>query len=598
MSTEKISTVSLNKVLITIGFILFCAAAITIARMSSAATYEISIYQAYPFYFWIFIVTSLLCGIGVLIRESLITQNQRSLYLVSFVLVILCNLTILLLPTFRGYYIDGRVDTITHIGYVIDILNTGHFGTTNFYPISHILSTQIILIGGIDTNFVMNITPICLYGIYSLGLFILARCITTKPKATYLILAFGAVLLFNYFNYLFMPTQHILFVLPFVLYLYIKIRSPNSWGHNISLIVFLLGLTFIHPLGTLFICALLIFINWSLSLHKHHDNTQNGTLPLYKSNWTTIILLFMLFFMWFSNFFLFKHSAKQAFKALLLGEGRSPIQDITEGAASANYSLVDTIIRIMKNDGQHILFALLGLIAIFMLVKKYRSRNASLTSNEIFLSFFFIAFGLFSVASIISPFLGTGASVRLFCWPLFASILLNGIVYEDWISRATGMIKKIGISAICLVIFISTFIGILNTFFSPIIDNGDVQVTRAEWYSLRWFISHKIALRTFTFSQLPERATDGILGTDAARPSSVGYFYDVPEHMGYDKSDSAKDTMDNSYIVIGEGEKAIKQQINPTSGKYTLEEMYRLYSDPAISLVYSCRGTDILLVKG
>ena len=502
---------------------------------------------------------------------------------------------------FRGYFINNRGDEITHIGWIVDILNTGHIGSTNIYPISHILTTEISLISGIDFKTGINFIPVCFYVLYALGLILLSRNIANRHGQTYLILAFGSVLLFTYFNYMFLPTQHILFVLPLILYLFNKSSLPDSLSYGVCLVILSLSLPFLHPLGTLLICAILIIINISAFISRKLPKSERQPSEPFSQirNWTPIIIIFVVFSLWFSSFSMFDSSARLAYSSIIGPESKTPIVDIVNGMNEIHYSLFDTFLRLIKNNGQDIFFLFLGGVAVLFLLKRYFFERKSITAVEIFFAFFFVLLTLFAISTILSSFLGTGVSLRVFCWPLAASVILNGLVYQQWIFHLSRWIRSIALCTVLIIILVSTIIGVFNTYYSPIIDSGDVQVTRSEWQSMEWFLSYKGPFRTFIFDQLPERAPDAFYGVDSPKPSSTGYFYSIPVHLGYEENSRPGNILPgDDYLVIDEGARVVKKMLHPTVGAYTAEEMDRVYSDKDFSFIYSSGGTDIAFING
>ena len=55
-----------------------------------------------------------------------------------------------MLPQLTGYAFVASSDHLTHLGYVLDIMQTGHFSSRNVYPITHILISQIFFLTGIS----------------------------------------------------------------------------------------------------------------------------------------------------------------------------------------------------------------------------------------------------------------------------------------------------------------------------------------------------------------------------------------------------------------------------------------------------------------
>ncbi|KAF5431156.1 putative membrane protein [Candidatus Methanophagaceae archaeon] len=117
----------ITKILAIIAFIFIISVLAIIAKTPPVSGYELSIYDAYPWPFWMFICISISCGIIILIHQAVSEQEQKSnWWLIGLCIVILSNAIFLGLPFFRGYYIYPTGDALSHLGWMKDIITTGH----------------------------------------------------------------------------------------------------------------------------------------------------------------------------------------------------------------------------------------------------------------------------------------------------------------------------------------------------------------------------------------------------------------------------------------------------------------------------------------
>lgn len=145
------------KIISITGFFMVLAVLSILLLVGPAASYEFSIYEAYPWYFWIFLLSAILCG-QIVIIVSAITQSKKNYWLFGLCIILLINVLLLFMPIIRGYYILGDGDVLTHIGYMKDILQTSTIGT-NHYPIDHILGVIIHLSSGLSLYDITFIIP-------------------------------------------------------------------------------------------------------------------------------------------------------------------------------------------------------------------------------------------------------------------------------------------------------------------------------------------------------------------------------------------------------------------------------------------------------
>ncbi|MCK4733231.1 MAG: DUF1616 domain-containing protein, partial [Methanophagales archaeon] len=105
------------KIVAIIAFIFIISALTIIAKTPPASGYEISIYAAYPWYFWFLLVGAISCGITILVHQAF-AEQKSNWWSIGLSIIIFTNLIIILLPIFRGYFISSGGDEITHLGMI------------------------------------------------------------------------------------------------------------------------------------------------------------------------------------------------------------------------------------------------------------------------------------------------------------------------------------------------------------------------------------------------------------------------------------------------------------------------------------------------
>lgn len=597
------SKLNLDKVLTPMGFVFILLALIIIVIIPPAARYEISIYESYPPLFW-FLICSIICGILILLHHTFAPERRSRSWATGFSIVISANLILILLPIFREYFISDLADEVAHLGQIKDIALTGHAGISDVYPISHILAFQLSSVCGLDSRLVIKIIPSIFYLTYMAGLFLLARAIKTEPRQVLLVMAFGSVLLFTYFNYQFLPTQLFLFLVPLTLFLFFRRKSPPSLRYNTIFIIALLPLPFLHPLGSILLVAIFLVFELSMLIHRSwlskRSYVPNVTIPYSLGTaLTPAMIVFIIFFSWFSNFAHFRTTVAQAYEWFVYGFGTSTLEMMREQWQMANFTIPDFMDLFIKNYGHDFLFLSLSLIAIFIILRKVFSARSPLEIGETFFSLLFLLFSLFYVSTVLGAFISLGRSLRVYCWPLVASTVLNGMVFHEWISKLRANRFKMGVCLLTITIIIAAVIGVFSVYPSPHTRQANVQVTKMDWRGMEWFFNYKGDDGTIYFDQLVLRAPDYIYGRDMPKPKSVGSFYPVPPHLGYDKNESIAHSFDfNPYLVISKRIRAAKSQLWPDLGRYTLNELNRLNSDPGVSMVYSNGELEIWQITG
>ena len=99
--------------------------------------YEMSIYAAFPWYFWALLIASVLVGQLIVLRAGVTADKDGSDWWFGVLLVLLSNALLLFLPYARGYPYFERADVLTHLGHIRTIQTTGMIGPENIYPNIH-----------------------------------------------------------------------------------------------------------------------------------------------------------------------------------------------------------------------------------------------------------------------------------------------------------------------------------------------------------------------------------------------------------------------------------------------------------------------------
>ncbi len=583
--TEIITIISSIFILLALGIIM---------RTPSATGYELSIYNQYPYYFWVLLIAALFFGNCLLIHQSFIVEKSRW-WIFGLYIIIFINLILILLPIFRGYLISDAGDEMSHLGFIKTISLTGYVGKTNVYPLAHILSFELLSIARMNSNQIIKIIPAFFYLIYMLGIYSLSNTICDNIGQKLLIIAFSSVLLFTYFNYLFLPTQLFLYLVPSVLFLFFKRTYSINSNYNITFIIMISSLPFLHPLGSFFLIILLLIyslLNLISNILNQRSNIKIiDCVKCYNLN--HILIISIVFIMWFANFALFNSTVDQAYNWFINGYGTPPIVELQKTVES-NLTFMDFVILFIKTYGHNIIFASIAFGAIFLIIRKGLIIHSPLSLKEIFFPATFLFFTIFYISTLIGAFIKTGNSQRVFCWALMASIVTNGMICYDWISKFNKKNFIICTTLLTILIMVSIVIGIFSVYPSPYTLKPNIQVSLVDWTGIEWFIDNKSNDDTICFDQIPWRAPHTMYGIGLYDIKKVGRFYTVPPHIGYDKYKSiGAEINSNTYIVITEFIRACKEQLWQTKGTYTLDELNRINCDFGANKIYSNRDLSI-----
>ena len=224
-----------------------------------ATGYEYSIYEPYPLIFWI--VTGIIFLFPFLYlylshsKQGRIPTSRKSIY--GLLLVSAANLVLLLhIPKARGYVLFSGGDTQHHIGYCVDILNSGHMLTQNHYPLSHVLVSITSLFTNMQlTDIILSVVPVFTV-LFVIGMFCLARAVKFKPIQVFAITAFSIlpVLGWKLTTEQIMPSSIGWSLIPLFLMLVYYVQFGVIPGKRYLILVLLLSVAcwFVHPETVLF----------------------------------------------------------------------------------------------------------------------------------------------------------------------------------------------------------------------------------------------------------------------------------------------------------------------------------------------------------
>ncbi len=528
-----LKTQALNIFLSFIATLSLIGAAFIILVSPPVIGYEISIYSAYPNLFWALLIIALSSGFIILIDNSL--NKINALWKIGFLIIFISNLVLLFLPILRGYLTYGRGDVLTHIGFIKNILISGHFTLNDeieaIYPSLHIIYSDLSLITTLSPEFLAMLFPGLFTLFYIVSIFIMARTIVCK-KAALLIFSFGSLLLFKHENLMLAPSVLCFYMLPIILFLFFKLqKARNIRSHIVSIIVILATIPFLHPgEGSLFLIIVLLCFGtstWFLNRTKYSvAQSKDLTFFLQKPTYYFLgsLFLFSIWFIWFSYSSTFAGNMNYVWNWLINQIGTTTAIKYANIIQTANIPLADFIELLLKMWGHVIIYSLSSLILCFMVIKHYFHKTAPV-SLLCFSSLFFIFGILLFITFFGNIWLGFSRELR---YLLFASSILNGLGFF-YLSKKHRNLSRL----LCITVIISvTFIVMFNAFPSPIVRDCNYQVSSMEVSGMSWFLTNRNnALLIDHFSTNQKRFSDAIFGTQSL--SNIREDANPPAHFGY-----------------------------------------------------------------
>ena len=582
-------SLSVAKVLASLSLVCFALATFIVVLTPSSTGYEISIYQVYNSYLWLLLSFGILAGITSLV----VGAPTRST--LGFFPLALNNFLIVSLWVFRGYAVYGRFDTLGHVGYMKDIVDTGHFSNMNFYPVLHIFGAILSYTIHADILLIMKIVPMIFLGFYMLSIYLLSRTVTESWMQLVSVMMFSLPIFFGPELPMFLPRIESFLLIPFVFYLMLRIQARDQARRRVYIVLlFILSflITYMHPLTALIIVLMLLsftipskFLGMQALLSRRKNRViENGQRlkSLFLRFEATAILV--AFFSWMLNFSNLGDRIRIIVDWLVYQKGESQLELFT--SLAAHLYLRDSIEVILRSLGQYVILIGLGIAASFELI----IRTRSLVSSRLVMRILFLTLFLEFLA-ITGAFFVTGFSLefnRGMIYVVLTAALLNGLHFAPQKLEFNRVrVRKLAIAIFIMILTsCAVVIAVFNIYPSPQTKSYNQQVTYSELRGWRWMIYHgdlALPIDDIRLNQLWfARAIMGTMGyLESFRPGSF-----PPDHFRYDPH--ADPTIHGDrYLVIGAISKAYYPAVLPDRQelwKFTESDFSMLLNSSALRI--------------
>jgi len=570
----------------TIGLMSLAGCFVILARVPPSRGYEISVYDAYPVFFWFFIALTIVSGFFILI-DSTFFEYKSDLYLLGFLFILLSNFIILNFPILRGYAFYGRDDAISHLGFVKDILVTGHVGESNFYPLSHILVTTISIILNVEpSKIIVMVTPL-FYLIYANGIFMLAQIIAKDLKQALLVVIFATPISIGIYSAEYYPIGLSIMLIPLILYFFFKKMKIPSFQFAIPFLIFIFASIFLHPLTCLLLIPIFVIYGLSVLICRHVKAYKKSALPEILN---PTLIIFIAFVSWISSFKIFITRPTYLFDWFSSEFKYSYIrvyQTAIEKANPGTYEFIEVFLRMY---GQSLIYLIFFIWAGSLVFKKIFLKRRSLHENEVFFALSTIFFGFIFIIFLFTGFDVLGHPFRLTPIITMNMAISNGLILFDKITKMMPKNKNFLVCLLALMIILSSFLGLFSTYSSPLIKTLGHAVSYTEFTGGEWLAKNgELTTKVIPVaSQFGWRMREATLGFEIG---SKGRSSLPPPHFGYDSNNSASSVFkEKVYIVITIFDIMYYTDLWPIQGSFYISDFEKLNNDLGVNLIYVNKG--------
>lgn len=525
----------------------------------------------------------------------------------NVIIILFLNFILLTLPLSRGYYFYDKHDGMTHLGYIVDILNSGHIGPSNFYPLLHILSAFLSQIGNISNIFIIReFFTASFFLFFIICIYLLTKKITKSIVGGLCGFILASVPIYSGSFTGFAPTEIFFFMVPFFVYIIYLFILDSDIKIKFLLILGFLPIAYMHPELVLFMVIIAIVI---LIMPNLFSNSYD--LVIFKSNNKIIIPILIIitsFISWYIYFHLFVVQIRRI-SATLQGQLFNSAYSFTfmqNSLKKANLSLYELIDFIIKTYGAVIIYEILAIVIIIFLLFQLIKYKKRIEESMFFFISLIIIYSILSISTLFQDIIVIWD--RTFKYVILSSTILIAIfiVYISNSNLTTKNFNKYYLLFLYCILVVAIIISIFNMFPSPITKTYNQQVTAMEFNSAGWLIQNGnrevgIYDQFFTLG----RFANAIEGTDRSIDIDNVYVIDLysqnrtpPDHFNYQKFSNFGDSIQgDKYLIINKLIRVYYKDLWPKLARYTERDFYQLENDKTSNKIFSNGETEIQFIS-
>ncbi len=602
MTTDSVSVSSpVWQKIVALSSCVLLASALLVAWAHPASGYELDIYSSTPAATWVFVCLAMVGGLCI-IADQVVHPRRPSdrTWLWGLSVLVLALIAFLYLPYVRHYLTWGG-DNLAHWGFIRDVVNTGHFDSQNFYPITHVILSQIVLVTRAPIGLVGNLSTPLLSLLFVVFTYLLSREVLKTREQQLVATAVAAVVLAEGgYHFLLMPNGWSLFFFPLVFYLFF--RHQLSGLYAIPFIFLLVLFPYFHPLSSLMAgLAFMAVYAFRLTPRWHLDKRD-----ITAAAWTRHLPLFYgvvelgLLISWLIRFDFFRINLELLWSRMLSGGG--VLQQIANTLSKIDVSGLQLVILYLKLYGAQTILIILCILALALAFNRNKKSGEEFAPRSALdLGVIFLFFGLVYLLYLagLLGLVSIAADRMLYFITIFASEL--AAVAVMWIVAKPKRWPLNYLLALVL-LAVPSALSLRALYQSPYALQRNLQITERDMTGMQWFIADKdIRLVSLTVLTSPSNFFTAILGNAEAEARKHVDNSDVqlPDHLGYDKGLRLGENFPaDAYAIVTEEDRITYSTVWKIVDRYRESDFAKLETDNTVSKLYSNGEMDLLYVRG
>lgn len=594
--------------------LLFIAIAIIVIVQNPIIKYNFSVFDGIPLWALIFLFVALIGGIGIVVHQVVLGDVQIvKWWIIGLSLVLLSNLIIILLPYLRGYAFNDNADGLTHLGYVKDILLTGHYSISNVYPGTHVLWAELSTILNVPPETMMNfIGPLC-YLIFVLFTYLFTQKVLPIRAAILATLA-STVLFAYYYNQVF-PMGFTFSLLPLIFYLYFKFLERKSVMVATLLLIMIVTLVYFHPVCSFVVTIALVMMESAKYVYSRLSVGSKRASRLHSAQFYPSFFLISLFclMLWIWDHFTIWNSSVLSitswFNSELLVKPMTTIAQQNFNILGLN--IIGVLFLFIKLYGATFIYLVLSLLAIFMIFRKRTKWEKTTVRNIFIYTCLFLPSVAIWLIDYIRP-LTSLSSGRFICvvivmFPLLVGLFMYLIVEGN--SKESKkrtlfnilMDERVKIAVLVGIVSLCSLIAINALYPSPYTFRPYWGISHSNFDGEAWIVVNGSPVMQMLgiSSPPPYRIVDVLWGVNKENTYSNLGGLQVADHFGYDSSPTLGGSIgSDKYLFLVGADRLLYSKLWPQVGRFNNEDFVKLENDPSVNEIYNNGDSQDYFVYG
>lgn len=592
-----------EKLALVVGY-LALAGGVLYAYGEPAKGYEVSIYTATPYGFWLGIAIALLVGIVVSLYAPEGYVNLAGALLAGGAMLSIAGL-----PLLRSYFYYGSGDGLTHLGWTKDLFNGSMSVFGDFYPGIHTVSLFLKGVFGTTISRSLLLAVFIFVIVYLVFIPLCIRSMTSHRGAMVLGGLTGLFLLpINHFGTNYMtphPISDAILLTPVVVYLLINFVTSPADVFERRLPVSAVGGAFALVLGAIVLYhpqqaanLIILFITISAVQFIYRKFRPESRIAEHTTLYAPTVFLIVAMALWSIGRSRFGGSVSAVLRELLSflvggGSFATSTQSQASSLIAAGGSVPELLLKLF---GVGIAFAALaGLLMVTSLLGRLRDApdTAALVKYFTIGLIVLIPYSLmFYVGSVSELFFRNVGLIMLF------STILGTIALYRYITGLSEVLPAGGVrAATAVVIVIMVVLSAVVVFPSPYIFLPNEQVTEGEMSGYQFAFDHVDGEPSiYGLRQGPWRFHHGLYGVEG-NPTARELEYGGFSTNGSEITSLAGRDSAVSYLAVTEAMR--EREVGVYNGlRYTEQNLSSLDDQPGVSLVETNGELKLYQVSG